>query len=188
MRWSCSVVGKLLGCVTGVDVKIAFVSSNPEGCIFFSFNGYVVFAEVLIKIVHFYIIQLYVSKSVWNSYQEQFEMDTEICRTLYSKENIELFLCVKHTQSVTFCKRSTGNSQYYYSHYYFYACRIGEARSAREAGISFIFPWCVVHWHSDFKFPCSNLTVVKQFYFRKNALEVFLFVKCASCTKYDLVC
>jgi hypothetical protein len=39
-------------------MKIKFVSSNPDVYIF-SFNDYVVFAKLLIKIVHFYIIQLY---------------------------------------------------------------------------------------------------------------------------------
>jgi hypothetical protein len=41
------------------DMNITFVSSNPDICIF-SFNNYVVFAKLLIKIVHFYIIQLHV--------------------------------------------------------------------------------------------------------------------------------
>jgi hypothetical protein len=62
VSWPCSVVGKSLGYGTGVNVKITFVSSNPDACRVFSVNGYVVFAEILIKIVHFYIIQLYVSR------------------------------------------------------------------------------------------------------------------------------
>jgi hypothetical protein len=44
-----------------VGMNIKFVSSNPDVCIF-SFNDYVVFAEQLIKFVHLYNIQLYVSK------------------------------------------------------------------------------------------------------------------------------
>jgi hypothetical protein len=44
-----------------VEMKIKFVSSNPDICIF-SFIDYVVFAKLLIKIVHLYKIQLYVSK------------------------------------------------------------------------------------------------------------------------------
>jgi hypothetical protein len=39
-------------------MKIKFVSLNPDVCIF-SFNDYVVFAKILIKIVHLYIIHLY---------------------------------------------------------------------------------------------------------------------------------
>jgi hypothetical protein len=31
-------------------------------------------------------------------------------------------------------------------------------------GIPFIFAWFASHWHSDVKFPHSNLTVDKQFY------------------------
>jgi hypothetical protein len=41
-----------------VEMKIKFVSSNPNVCIF-SFNYYVVFAKLLNQIVHLYIIQLY---------------------------------------------------------------------------------------------------------------------------------
>jgi hypothetical protein len=44
-----------------VDMKIEFVGSNPDVCIF-SFNDYVVFAKLLIKIVHLCIIQLYDSQ------------------------------------------------------------------------------------------------------------------------------
>jgi hypothetical protein len=46
---------------------------------------------------------------------------------------------------------------------YYLHC-IGKAKSAREAGIFFIFPWVFVHWHSDFKVPCLNQTADKQFY------------------------
>jgi hypothetical protein len=41
-----------------VEMKIKFVSSNPDVCIF-SFNDHVLFAKLLIKIVHLYIIQQY---------------------------------------------------------------------------------------------------------------------------------
>jgi hypothetical protein len=41
-----------------VKMKIKFVSSNPDVCIL-SFNDYVAFAKLPIKIVHLYIIQLY---------------------------------------------------------------------------------------------------------------------------------
>jgi uncharacterized membrane protein YhfC len=41
-----------------VEMNIKFVSSNPDVCIF-SFYDYAVFAKLLIKIVHLYIIQLY---------------------------------------------------------------------------------------------------------------------------------
>jgi hypothetical protein len=47
----------------------------------------------------------------------------------------------------------------------------------REVGISFIFPLFVVHWHSDLKILCSNLTADKQFYLQKHTLEAFLFCK-----------
>jgi hypothetical protein len=41
-----------------VEMKIKFVSSNPDVCIF-SFHDYDEFAKLRIKIVHLYIIQLY---------------------------------------------------------------------------------------------------------------------------------
>jgi hypothetical protein len=50
-----------------VEVKIKFVSSNPDVCISY-FNDYVVFADLLVKIVHLYIIQLYVSKLPCGTY------------------------------------------------------------------------------------------------------------------------
>jgi hypothetical protein len=56
--WPCSLVGKSLVLGASVEIKIVFVSSNPDVCIF-SFNDYVVFAKLLIKIAHLYIIQLY---------------------------------------------------------------------------------------------------------------------------------
>jgi hypothetical protein len=40
-----------------VEMKINFLSSNPDVCIF-SFNDYVVFAKLLIKIVHVCIVSL----------------------------------------------------------------------------------------------------------------------------------
>jgi hypothetical protein len=36
----------------------------------------------------------------------------------------------------------------------------------REAGIYFIFLQVLVHWHSDLRFACSNMTD-KKFYLRK---------------------
>jgi hypothetical protein len=93
-----------------VEVNIKFVSLNPDVSIFCLYG---VFTQILIKIMHLYIIQLYVSKlpcgthfflyvvftqilmkimhlyystvcfktSMWNSYQEQLEMDIKICRS-----------------------------------------------------------------------------------------------------------
>jgi hypothetical protein len=47
-----------------------------------------------------------------------------------------------------------------------------------QAGIYFIFLSFVVHWHFDVKFPCSNLTVDKQFYLQKtHTLQAVLFLK-----------
>jgi hypothetical protein len=57
----CSLVGKSLVSGASVEMKIKFVSSNPNCCVC-SFNDYVVFAKILIKIEHLYIIQLYVQK------------------------------------------------------------------------------------------------------------------------------
>jgi hypothetical protein len=62
LSWPCSHVGKSLEYRTSLDVKITFMSLNPDVCILFSFNGYVVFADILIQIQHFFIVQLYVSK------------------------------------------------------------------------------------------------------------------------------
>jgi uncharacterized membrane protein YhfC len=47
-------------------MNIKFVSSNPDVCIF-SFNDFVVFAKLLIKIVHLYIIQLYAAYTKYDS-------------------------------------------------------------------------------------------------------------------------
>jgi hypothetical protein len=44
-----------------VEINFKFLSSNPDICIF-SFNDCVLFAELLIKCLHLYIIQLYASK------------------------------------------------------------------------------------------------------------------------------
>jgi hypothetical protein len=44
---------------TSVEMKIKSVSSNPDVCIF-SFNDYVAFAKLLIRIVQLCIIKLYV--------------------------------------------------------------------------------------------------------------------------------
>jgi hypothetical protein len=52
--WPCSLVGKSLVSGASVEMKIKFVSSNPSVCIF-SFNDYVVFAKLLIKIMHLYV-------------------------------------------------------------------------------------------------------------------------------------
>lgn len=46
-----------------------------------------------------------------------------------------------------------------------------------EAGISFIFSWCVVHLHSDLTVPCSNLIRLTVSFCRKHTLGVFLFLK-----------
>jgi hypothetical protein len=52
--------------VTGSVVEmIKFVSSNPDICIFY-FDDYVVFAKLLIKIVHLYIIQLYAAHTKYD--------------------------------------------------------------------------------------------------------------------------
>jgi hypothetical protein len=48
------------GASVEVNTCIMFVSLNPNVCMFFFI--YVVFAEILIKIVHLYTIQLFVSK------------------------------------------------------------------------------------------------------------------------------
>jgi hypothetical protein len=71
----------------------------------------------------------------------------------------------------------------------YHLCCIGEARSAREAGISFIFPWFVVRWHSDLKVPCSNLTRHTIYFQETLTVEAFLFRKAyqLTYTKYELV-
>jgi hypothetical protein len=59
-----------------------------------------------------------------------------------------------------------------------YLCCNGEARSVREAGISFIFQSFLIHWHSDLKVPCPNLTVGKQSYLQKaHTSHMLMFLK-----------
>jgi hypothetical protein len=41
---------------------------------------------------------------VWNSYQEQLEMDTEMCRLQYSKENLLLSFVYKNSEFSNFLR------------------------------------------------------------------------------------
>jgi hypothetical protein len=73
---------------TSAEVKITFVRSNFHVW-FFYFNDTDVFAKLcacLFLTVCF--------KTVWNWYQEQLEMHTEICRSWYSKENYIIAACL----------------------------------------------------------------------------------------------
>ena len=40
-----------------------------------------------------------------------------------------------------------------------YLCEAGKTRNVIQAGISILFLWFVVHWHSDWEVPCSDMTV-----------------------------
>jgi hypothetical protein len=65
--WPCSLIGKSLVSGASVEMKIKFVSLNPDVCIF-SFNDYVVFAKLLIKIVHLYFFfnyMLHIQNIIW---------------------------------------------------------------------------------------------------------------------------
>jgi hypothetical protein len=52
-----------------------------------------------------------------------------------------------------------------------------QPRRQSSSGISSVFPWFVVHWHSDLNLPCSSLSVDKVFYLKNTCLELLLFHK-----------
>jgi hypothetical protein len=149
------------------------------------------FMRMLYSYTHFNCAVVYYSTvcfkfSVWNLYQEQLEMDSEICRYWYLKENV-LFawmkgykrmcnccLSVKHTQTSNFSQQAKSNRQYYHSHYLCIICAALTRLEVKGKQTFFFF----VHLLSNLRVPCSYLTVVKQFYLQKNTTsEVFLFCK-----------
>jgi hypothetical protein len=86
-----------------------------------------------------------------------FLMNTERCRSWYSKENI--IICLRSISSpVIFVNKQT-QSSVLSSILSLYICASLETRKCEEAGIYFIFPRFVVHWHSDIKLLCLNLIV-----------------------------
>jgi hypothetical protein len=90
---------------------------------------------------------------------------------MFEKRMYNCCLSVKHTQSSNYLltnKQQSSALSLTLSLYYLWC--IGKDRSAREAGISFIFPWLTVHCHFDLKVPCSNLTIDKRFYLQKHIL------------------
>jgi hypothetical protein len=141
----------------------------------FFFHIYFAFAQILIQTVQLYIIQLYVSKFLGGTHTKN-KWKYVDCVT--RNRTCDCCLSVKHTQSsnLSLTSKMQSSLSFILSLWYLYC--IGETRSAREAGISFIFPWFLVHLHSNLKVPCSNLTVDKQIYLQTtHTLKGFCFVK-----------
>jgi hypothetical protein len=65
-----------------------------------------------------------------------------------------------------------------------YLCWAGKTRNVIQAGISIVFLWFIVHWHSDWEVPCSDMTVGGQhrhFCFIKYNTYLFIPLACAEC-------
>jgi hypothetical protein len=81
----------------------------------------------------------------------------------------ECCFCAKlaHAQSSQLMLTDKIRSFYYLSLYHCYLCCIGEDRSTKGAGISFIFPGFAVYYNFVSKVLFSNLVIGKQFQLRK---------------------
>jgi hypothetical protein len=82
----CSLIGKSLGQGASVDVKMNFLFQSWCLHIFLMILLYLHNTQYSCATVYYSNTSF--RTSMFNSYQEQLEMDTETCRLWYSKENV----------------------------------------------------------------------------------------------------
>jgi hypothetical protein len=84
-----------------VDSAVKIISKLESEHVYF-FNAYVLFEQILIKIMHLYIIQLYVSKLPRGTYIKS-KWIPKYADCDIRKRMSNYCLSVKHTQSSNYC-------------------------------------------------------------------------------------
>jgi hypothetical protein len=133
----------------------------------------VVFAHIalLIKTVHlFYYLTIYVSKLPCGTHtKSNWKWIPKYADCGVRKRIQNCCLSVKHMQSSNYLLNGKSNSQYIIHIITTLSVVHWQGWKCEGEGIPFIFPWLVIHRHSDVKVPCSNLTTDKRAeYFSRN--------------------